>query len=341
MSASEGEPYLRVEGVTADSGGFALGPVSFQVSQGGILAILGPNGAGKTTLLRVLAGLEPALGGRVILGGEDLTNRPAHRRGVGLVFQDLALFPNRSVVDNIAYGLEVRHESPEIIEPRVEELLTQFRLRALADRLPQALSGGERQRVALARALAPRPALLLLDEPLASVDYRLRRELQGELKRWLSETRTTVVHVTHDFEEAFFLGDRVGVMKDGRWIQEGTPSEVYSRPASRFVAWFLGYNTWKSAGGWTAALPTDVELTVGGDGSALTGRVEAAGALGEGLRVVVRFEEPPESRGTLVEVRLVGPPGGLTPTPGDRVHLHCRKSITLPQELGVVDPLNP
>lgn len=341
MSGSDRSWFLRVEGLTATSGGFTLGPVSFEIPRGGILSILGPNGAGKTTLLRVLAGLEPSRGGRILLGGRDVTGLPAHRRGVGLVFQDLALFPNRTVDENLAYGLEVRGEPPREIDARVNELLDQFRLRDLASRLPQELSGGEKQRVALARALAPRPGLLLLDEPLASVDYRLRRELQGELKRWLTQTGTTVIHVTHDFEEAFFLGDKVGILNDGGWVQEGVPAEVYHHPATRFVAWFLGYNTWPEGDHWRAVLPSDLRLTQDPSDRDLGGIVEAVGTTGAGARVIVRLDRPPEAHGRFVEVKLGTASTGKDMGPGARVSLKFERGLVLGAESGEQAPERP
>jgi putative spermidine/putrescine transport system ATP-binding protein len=219
----------------------ALHPTDLAIAPGETLALLGPSGCGKTTTLRLIAGLaEPDPGGRVLFDGRDVTRIPIERRNVGMVFQSYALFPNMDVAANVGYGLRVRRLPREEIARRVIRLLEMMRIGELAHRRIDQLSGGQRQRVALARALAPEPAVLLLDEPLAALDARLRDELRAEIAALLRSLSITAVFVTHAQAEAMGLGDRVAVMRAGRIAQIGTPEEVYRRPANRFVAGFVG-----------------------------------------------------------------------------------------------------
>ncbi|MFF4157214.1 ABC transporter ATP-binding protein [Streptomyces sp. NPDC001678] len=234
---------LRLEGVTVRFGERAvLDAVDLDVADHETVCVLGPSGSGKSTLLRVVAGLQPAAAGRVLLGGRDQSGVPPHRRGVGLMFQDHQLFPQRDVVGNVAFGLRVRGAGRAESERRVAELLDLVGLPGAQKRAVGALSGGEQQRVALARALAPQPRLLMLDEPLGQLDRGLRERLVVELRGLFGRLGTTVLAVTHDQGEAFALADRVVVMRDGRIAQAGTPLEVWRRPASEFVARFLGFD---------------------------------------------------------------------------------------------------
>lgn len=220
----------------------ALDAVDLEVADHEIVCVLGPSGSGKSTLLRAVAGLQHLDGGRVLLGGADQAGVPVHRRGVGLMFQDHQLFPQRDVAGNVAFGLRM-HGVPKAEQGRrVEELLELVGLPGAGKRAVAALSGGEQQRVALARALAPRPRLLMLDEPLGQLDRTLRERLVVELRGVFGRLGTTVLAVTHDQGEAFALADRVVVMRDGRIAQSGTPREVWQRPASEFVARFLGFD---------------------------------------------------------------------------------------------------
>ncbi len=219
----------------------ALHPVDLRVEAGETLVFLGPSGCGKTTTLRLIAGLEqPDPGGRVLFDDEDVTALPIEARRVGMVFQNYALFPNLDVRGNVAYGLRIRRLPREQIRRRVDELLELMRLRDFADRPVQGLSGGQRQRVALARALAPRPRVLLLDEPLAALDAQLRETLRVEMNALLRGLGVTSIYVTHDQAEAMALGDRIVVMSQGRIEQVGTPREIYHRPANLEVAGFVG-----------------------------------------------------------------------------------------------------
>lgn len=218
----------------------AVAGVSLRVSPGEVVALLGASGSGKSSLLRAVAGLEPLAGGRICWDGDDLTGVPTHKRNMGLMFQEPALFPNLSVGRNVAYGL---HGLPRARRGAVvAEFLELVGLPGYASRRVSELSGGQAQRVALARALAPRPRLLLLDEPLSALDRALRERLVGVLSAVLRGTSTTAIHVTHDQDEAFALADRVGVMAQGRLLQFETPETLWRRPASAAVATFLGYD---------------------------------------------------------------------------------------------------
>ena len=220
----------------------ALDGVSLTAPDGMITAVLGPSGSGKTTLLRVIAGLEAPDGGRVYFDGADVTDMPASERGVGMVFQDLALFPHMTVLENVSFGLEARGMAPREAREKAREVLEMLRLEGLEDRYPHQLSGGQQQRVAIARALAPDPRILLLDEPFGSLDAKLREELLWELRRLREENGFTAIHVTHDQSEAMAIADRLAVMNEGRIVREGSVEEVVSDPRTVFVASFLGAN---------------------------------------------------------------------------------------------------
>jgi ABC-type Fe3+/spermidine/putrescine transport system ATPase subunit len=236
-------PTLQLEAIskTYPGGTRALIDIHMTVEPGEILCLLGPSGCGKTTLLRVVAGLETPDQGRVLFGGRDLVNVPVHRRGFGFMFQDFALFPHRTVAENVAFGLRMAGMPRSQQEERVAAMLELVNLPGYGTRTIFELSGGERQRVALARSLAPEPALLMLDEPLGSLDRGLREELVEELRRILKEMGVTALYVTHDQDEAMALGDRLVIMQRGRIEQVGTPTAVYTHPATPFVARFLGF----------------------------------------------------------------------------------------------------
>ncbi|MFF1696863.1 ABC transporter ATP-binding protein [Streptomyces sp. NPDC058257] len=219
-----------------------LDRVGLAVDEHEIVCVLGPSGSGKSTLLRAVAGLQELDGGKILLDGKDQRGVPAHKRGVGLMFQDHQLFPQRDVAGNVAFGLRMHGVSKGEQADRVAELLELVGLPGAQRRAVASLSGGEQQRVALARALAPRPRLLMLDEPLGQLDRSLRERLVVELRELFDELGTTVLAVTHDQGEAFALADRVVVMREGRIAQSGTPLEVWRHPADEFVARFLGFD---------------------------------------------------------------------------------------------------
>ena len=239
--ATATDAFLRIERVAKRFGDtLAVDDVSLDVARGTFFSLLGASGSGKTTLLRMLAGFETPDTGRVRIDGEDVTDVPPHRRPVNMMFQSYALFPHMSVAENIAFGLRQDRLPAEERRTRVDEMLALVRLEAHARRKPHQLSGGERQRVALARALAKHPKLLLLDEPLAALDRKLREETQLELVALQRRLGITFVMVTHDQDEAMTMSDRLAVMDKGRVLQIGTPAEVYESPNCRHVAQFLG-----------------------------------------------------------------------------------------------------
>jgi putrescine transport system ATP-binding protein len=235
------DAFLKIENVSKRFGGAAaVDGVSIAVARGTFFSLLGASGSGKTTLLRMLAGFETPDTGRIMIDGEDVTAAPPYRRPVNMMFQSYALFPHMSVAENVAFGLRQDGMAKSARKERVAEMLALVRLGAHAGRKPHQLSGGERQRVALARALAKHPKLLLLDEPLAALDRKLREETQLELITLQRRLGITFVTVTHDQDEAMTMSDRIAVMNKGRVLQVGTPAEVYESPACRHVAEFLG-----------------------------------------------------------------------------------------------------
>ena len=259
--------------------------VSLSVAQGETVCLLGPSGSGKSTLLRIIAGLESAEAGRICWDGQDLTRVPVHQRHFGLMFQDYALFPHRSVAENVGFGLRMQAVPKDELEHRVAEALEQVNLLTFASRRVTDLSGGEQQRVALARALAPRPRLLMLDEPLGALDRALRTELLQELRQLLHSSQIPAIYVTHDQEEAFSIADGLILLHDGRLVQEGAPDAVYLNPASSWVAHFLGMDNLLSG---TVLDPVDMRIgTVLGELTA--GRAVCPGlAEGEQVQLLLR-----------------------------------------------------
>jgi spermidine/putrescine transport system ATP-binding protein len=237
---------IDVQGVsksfaTGDMGSVnALKDVSITIGDNEFFTLLGPSGCGKTTLLRLIGGFEAPTAGTIRVGDLDVAALPPQRRPVNTVFQSYALFPHMSVAENVAFGLEMQKRPKSEIAARVAEMLAMVRLDGFAGRRPSQLSGGQQQRVALARALAPKPRVLLLDEPLSALDLKLRKEMQNELKRLQQETGITFVLVTHDQEEALAMSDRIAVMRDGNVLQVGRPRDIYDNPNCRFVADFIG-----------------------------------------------------------------------------------------------------
>lgn len=217
-----------------------LNGLSFEVAQGELVCLLGPSGSGKSTMLRIIAGLEEPASGHIFWDGQDITALPPHQRGFGLMFQDYALFPHKTVKENVAFGLRMAQRPKEEIDQIVRQSLESIRMLSFADRPVTELSGGEQQRVALARALAPDPRLLMLDEPLGALDHNLRTELLNDLRQSLRASQKPVIYVTHDQEEAFALADHLLLLHEGRLIQKGSPEEVFRQPANAWVASFLG-----------------------------------------------------------------------------------------------------
>jgi spermidine/putrescine transport system ATP-binding protein len=230
-----------------DSTVTALQKVNFSIAEGEFFTLLGPSGCGKTTLLRLIAGFEPPSGGALVLDGKDIAQMPPNQRPVNTVFQNYALFPHMSVAENVGFALSAKGAPKAEIARTVSAMLDLVQMSHLAHRKSGELSGGQQQRVALARALAPKPRILLLDEPLSALDMKLRKEMQVELKRLQQETGLTFIFVTHDQEEALTMSDRIAVMSGGRIQQIATPRVLYDQPANRFVAGFIGETNFLSA----------------------------------------------------------------------------------------------
>jgi len=290
----------------------ALDDVSVAIRKGEFFTLLGPSGCGKTTLLRLIAGFESPTSGQILLSGADITDLPPNRRPVNTVFQSYALFPHLDVARNVAFGLEMLGRPKAEVSARTVEMLALVRLETFAGRKVSQLSGGQQQRVALARALAPKPQVLLLDEPLSALDLKLRKEMQSELKRLQTETGITFVFVTHDQEEALTMSDRIAVMSAGRIQQLGTPREIYTHPRNRFVADFIGETNFLTA------TVEGATATLAGGGRIALGAPAASGP----VTLAVRPEH----------IRLVAPDadGALPATVGrsvyfgtdSHVHLH-------------------
>ncbi|MCC7047040.1 MAG: ABC transporter ATP-binding protein [Alphaproteobacteria bacterium] len=288
--ATNGAPALILDAVVKRySKDVVVGPVSLQVGAGEFLSLLGPSGCGKTTLLRSIAGFETIAAGRILVSGRDISSLPAHKRGVGLVFQNYALFPHLSVFDNIAFGLRLRSWRPDAIAQKTAGALAMVGLAGVEKRTPGELSGGQQQRVAIARSLVLEPELLLLDEPLSNLDFKLRVQMRYELRQIQRRVGMTFVYVTHDQTEALSLSDRIVVLSRGRIAQEGTPVEIYGAPRTRFVADFIGT---------TNMLPATVER-LNGDGTlvarmaggpSFTGHSRATRRVGEAVSVCIRPE---------------------------------------------------
>ncbi|HSF94285.1 MAG TPA: ABC transporter ATP-binding protein [Thermohalobaculum sp.] len=289
-----GPPVMALDSVTKRFGTVtAVDSVSLELKEGEFFALLGPSGCGKTTLLRILAGFEAPDTGRVMLDGAEITRLRANRRPVNLMFQSYALFPHMTVSGNIAYGLEMERLPRSEIDRRTAEIMDLAELTELAGRRPDQLSGGQRQRVALARALVKRPRVLLLDEPLAALDKKLREQMQIELKRLQHDLGLTFVVVTHDQEEALVMADRLALMEAGRVVQTGGPRDLYENPASRFVAGFIGVTNFFEGTTADGGLATEAHGLLRADATATPGkaatiavrpeRITLAAAATEGL----------------------------------------------------------
>ena len=309
---------LRVESASVSFDGTrALEDTSLEIAAGRTVAVLGPSGCGKTTLLRVVAGLQPLDSGRVLLDGADLAGRPVHRRGIGLMFQDNALFPHRDVAGNVAFGLRMAGLRRREIAKRVSELLVLVGLPGAEARAVQTLSGGEQQRVALARALAPRPRALLLDEPLGSLDGPLRERLLGDLSELFATLQLSVVYVTHDTGEAFALGHEIAVMREGTVVQTAAPDELWGRPADGWVARFIGLRNVFDDGDRCVVIPPHAVTILPGQSAVVT----AAARRGAVVWLRVRLDDGRELDAVTTSAEH--------PREGERVAAHIDAAATV------------
>jgi putative spermidine/putrescine transport system ATP-binding protein len=328
-----GVPAVRLVGLRKSFGQLAaVAGVDLEIAEGEFFTMLGPSGSGKTTLLRLIAGFERPDAGVVELGGTDVTRQPPYARDVNTVFQDYALFPHMNVLENVEYGLRVHRVPRAERRRRAEAALEMVRLTGLGERKPVQLSGGQRQRVALARAIVNEPEVLLLDEPLGALDAKLRQEMQSELKRIQREVGITFVYVTHDQEEALTMSDRLAVFNQGRIEQLGSPVDVYERPASDFVAGFIGISNLLERGGRHITVrPEKVRLLAEGEqpppGShAEPGRIDDVVYLGMLTRYVVTLADG--GKLTAVRQNLDGYAADVLGTRGTTVTVAWRDELS-------------
>ena len=306
-SSRDNRPAVRLVALRKTYGRvLAAAGVDLEIAEGEFFTLLGPSGSGKTTLLRLIAGFERPDSGTIELGGENVTRQPPYARDVNTVFQDYALFPHLTVIDNVEYGLKIRKVAKPERRRRAEKVLDMVRLSGLEQRKPIQLSGGQRQRVALARAIVNEPEVLLLDEPLGALDLKLRQEMQTELKRIQREVGITFVYVTHDQEEALTMSDRLAVVRNGQIEQIGTPIEVYERPATEFVAGFIGVSNLIDRDGQRLTVrPEKVYLLLDDSEEAPPGAHVEGGVVAEVvyLGVVTRYRVELDGGDQLVAVR--------------------------------------
>jgi ABC-type sugar transport system ATPase subunit len=325
---------LALHGVskTYPNGQAALRDVTLDIADGELLALVGPSGSGKSTVLRLIAGLETPTAGRIFIGADDVTDVPPQRRDLAMVFQSYALYPHKTVRENLAFGLRVRGVEAAQIDARVQSIAETLDIGRVLDRKPAELSGGQRQRVALGRAIVRQPRAFLLDEPLSNLDPTLRGATRAELALLHRRLAATMVYVTHDQEEAMTLGTRIAVMREGTIEQVGPPIEVFRRPANTFVAGFIGsppMNLWRQldfadlglgngADLWTGVRPHDIDVVSNGEFDA-SGRVDVVEVLGAMAVVHLRLDGLPDQ---LVRV-AVSPDAGVAI--GDRIDVRIRR----------------
>lgn len=302
--------------------GFVLGELSFELARGEILTLMGPSGSGKTSLLRNIAGLDIPESGSISVDGKDMTRLPTTKRNVGMIFQDLAIFPHMKVYDNIAYGLRSRKYGEKEVEERVTELATMLRIRDLLDRYPGQISGGQRQRVALARSAGPEPSILLLDEPMSSLDMQLRSEVRSEFKSFARKAELTMIYVTHDHSEGLYMADTTGIMYDGSLERLAPPQEVFTHPGDERTARFFGYNTVSVGGRRLAFYPSDYVLDE--THPDIPGKVVSVGFEGERDRIHM-------ITGSGEKIELISPPGSASTglKPGSSIGIRITRSETI------------
>ena len=332
--------YIRFEQINKKFGAnHVLKDINLEVEEGQLVTLLGPSGCGKSTLLRCLAGLEQVTSGRIYLDGQDITDVIPRRRGIGMVFQQYSLFPNMNVRDNVAYGLKLKKLPKQEIQQKVERMLDIVGLSEKIDQYPAQLSGGQQQRVALARAMVTAPKVLLLDEPLSAIDALLRKNLQIEIRRIQQQLGITTIFVTHDQDEAMVMSDMIHLFHEGRIEQSGTPEQIYTRPATKFAATFIGNYNLPSAAEFNRVFGTDIQgedvavrpeiITLGADPfPAQEGLLTAEGTVashishGNLIRFCVDFDGLQLNADVVYENRM-----GFAE--GDRVYAAIRKDLVV------------
>ncbi len=306
-------PFVEISALGKSyPGGFSLRDIDIVLERGQILTLMGPSGSGKTSLLRNICGLDTPDSGSIMVGGTDMTHLPVRRRNIGMIFQDLALFPHMTVYDNIAYGLRSMRVPEREARERVRDLSEMLGILDLLNRYPSRISGGQRQRVAVARSVAPSPTLLLLDEPMSSLDSQLRENVRSEIKSFAKKIGLTMIYVTHDRREGFYMGDKAGLMFNGVLSTLRSPEDIFSAPEDEKSARFLGYNVMEDGGERFAFYPTDFEFS---DAEPhLEGTVMSSGFEGDIYRMHVSMPD-----GNSVQLWLPGNRAGSVPGQGSRV----------------------
>lgn len=285
-------PFVEIKNLAKRySGDFALNNINFELEKGETITLLGPSGSGKTSLLRNICGLDIPDSGSILVDGRDVTFLPTVKRNIGMIFQDLALFPHMTVYDNIAYGLRSGRMGEKEVEDRVIYLAKMLRINELLEKYPGRISGGQRQRVALARSVAPSPSVLLLDEPMSSLDMQLRSNVRSDVKSFARKMDLTMVYVTHDHREGLYMGDKTGIMFDGSLDGISDPPEMFLNPKNEKIARFLGYNVVNIGDTKFAFYPSDFQIV--GEDPEITGVVESIGFEGkyERAHLVLENEE--------------------------------------------------
>lgn len=327
-AASPRSNSITLEGLGKSYGSTTvLHEINLHVKPGELFTILGPSGSGKTTLLSLIAGMAAPSRGRLLIGDRDVTTLEPAQRGIGVVFQNYALFPNLSVFDNVAFPLSIRRRPRHEIAEKVNEMLERVQLTAVRDRRPSQLSGGQQQRVALARALVFRPSIVLLDEPLGALDRQLRERLQVELKELQRSLGVTMILVTHDQEEALSLSDRLAIIDKGRLQQVAPPNEAYLRPANPFVATFLGMANFVETpdGGQAVVRPERLRINREQDGFGVSGQVRHTVYLGPSIRQHITLDGGGEM---VANIPATAPASSISP--GERVHASWRAEDAWP-----------
>lgn len=319
-------PYVEVKQLSKEyEGGFRLSDISISLEKGEILTLMGPSGSGKSSLLRNICGLDLPDSGTILVDGNDLTRLPTSKRNVGLIFQDLAIFPHMDVYDNIAFGLRSQKWQAKDVHQRVEELASLLKIEDLLERYPEQISGGQRQRVALARSVAPSPSLLLLDEPLSSLDMQLRSQVRSEIKSFSRKLGLSMIYVTHDHSEGLYMADHAALIFDGKIAQTSSPEELFLSPGSEMAARFFGYNIAIVGGRKIAFHPSDFVL--GGKSAEITGKIQSSGFEGEHTRFYLSLSD-----GTSIQLKSAPDSSASRLETGSEIGISITRKIEITEE---------